>query len=129
MAYTPQSVPEPIGPVTVPTPGTPVQLTTFMQTITVGSGKMCVATDAVLCNKISLTASPYTHSGVGNTGAVYVGQQSMVKATGAGVIAVIYPGQSFAITNNVGMNIYDLSKLYLDSDTASDGIIGSLDTI
>ncbi len=53
----------------------------------------------------------------------------MVKATGAGVIAVLLPGQSFTITNNVGMNIYDLNKLYLDSDTASDGCIGSIDTI
>lgn len=129
MAYVCQSTPQPIGPVTVTTPGTPVQLTAFMQTITVGSGTMCVATDAVLCNKISITASPYTHTGVGNTGAVYIGQQGMVKATGAGVIAVIYPGQSFSITNNVGMNIYDLSKLYIDADTAADGCIGAIDTI
>ncbi len=129
MAYCPQSAPQPTGPVTVPTPGTPVQLTQFMQTITVGSGKMCVATDAVLCNKIVITASPYTQAGAGNTGNVYVGQQTMVKATGAGVIAVLLPGQSFTITNNVGMNIYDLSKLYLDADTASDGVMGAIDTI
>lgn len=129
MAYLAQSVPQPIGPVTVPTPGTPVQLTQFMQTITVGSGKMCTATDAVLCNKISIIASPYTHTGAGNTGKIFIGQQSMVKATGAGVIVVLFPGQSFSITNNVGMNIYDLNNLWMDADTASDGCIGSIDTI
>ena len=129
MAYTPQLNPQPIGNVTVATPGTPVQLTTAMQSVNVGSGKMCTATDTVPCNKISFLASTITQAGAGNTGNIYIGQQTMVRATLAGVIAVIPPGTAFSITNNVSMNIYDLSKLYVDADTANDGVYGSIDTV
>lgn len=129
MSYTPQFNPQPFGNVVVPTPGTPVQLTSVMQNITVGSGKMCASTDPVLCNKISLIASPITQGGSGNTGNLYIGQKTMVRATLAGVVAVIAPGGGFSVTNNVSMNIYDLSQWYVDADNANDGVYGSADTV
>ena len=124
MAYTPQSNPQPTGAVTVTTPGAPVQLTKAMQSVVVGSGYMVgSSSDIVPCNKINLNAIP------ANVGSVYIGQQTMVRATLAGVIAVLAKNTGVSITNNVSMNIYDLSKLYVDADNGSDGIYGSIDTV
>lgn len=127
--YTPQLNPQPIGNVNVAVPGTPVQLTLTMQSITVGSGTMCAAADPVLFNKFSVITSTITHSGAGNTGNVYIGSATMVRATLAGVIVVLQPGTNWNIANNVSMNIYDLSKLYIDGDTAGDGVYGAIDTV
>lgn len=129
MAYTAQLNPQPLGNVTVTTPGTPVQITKTLQATVVGSGFMCLSTDIVACNKLVLIASPISQAGAGNTGNIYIGSSTMVRATLAGVIAVIPPGGSYSITNNVSMNIYDANKLYVDSDTASDALYGSIDTV
>lgn len=130
MSYTPQSNPQPLGNVTVATPGVPVQITLTLQSTSAGSGNIVNAsTNKVDCQQILITASPITHSGEGNTGAVYLGTSTMVRATLAGVIAVIMPGQSFPLTQNVAQNVFDANKLYIDADTASDGIFGALFTL
>lgn len=125
MAFNPAFKPQPFGNVTVVTPGTLVQLALNL----VGLGVTAAVTDNVYCNKLSIITSPITHGGVGNTGYVYIGTATMVRATLAGVIAVLSPGQSFPITNNVSMNIYQFEKYYLDADTAGDGVYGSIDTV
>lgn len=130
MAYCPQSNPQPLGNFTVTTPGVPVQITLALQSTAAGPGYVVNSpTDAVLCQQILITASPITHTGAGNTGNIYFGSKGMVKATLAGVIAVIQPGQSFTLTQNVANNVYDANLLYLDSDTASDGAFGALFTV
>lgn len=127
MAYTPQFLPQPFGNVLVPTPGTPVQLASnfpsFSPPVT------SLVTDQVPCNKMSFMASPITHAGAGNTGSVYIGMQGMVRATLVGVLAVIPRGGSMTITHNVGLNIYPFEKLYVDADTANDGVYGFIDTV
>jgi|ERR1700722_6659110 len=124
MAYLPQLNPQPIGAVTVTTPGTPVQLTSTLQTVVVGSGFLVSdAATHVPCNKINLNAI------AANTGSVYIGQQTMVRSTLAGVIAVLAKGTGLSITQNVALNTYDLSKLYIDADSGGDGCYGSIDTV
>lgn len=130
MAYTPQSNPQALGNVTVATSGTPVQITATLQATAAGSGFIVQSpNDAVLCNLIGLSASPITHTGTGNTGAVYIGSRFMVRATLAGVIAILYPGQSIPISVNVALNAFDANQLWVDADVSGDGIFGSLFTI
>lgn len=130
MAYCPQSNPQALGNVTVATPGTPVQITKTLQSTAAGSGNIVgSSTDPVLCNLISIITSPITQAGGGNTGKVYIGSSGMVRATLAGVIAVLSPGQSIPLTINVALNAFDANKLYVDADTANDGIYGSLFTV
>lgn len=129
MAYCPQSNPQALGNVTVTNPGTPVQITLTLQSTTAGSGHVVNSTtDAVLCQQISIVASPITHSGSGNIGAVYLGSATMVRATLAGVIAVIQAGQSYPLSQNVANNVFDANKLYIDADNAGDGVYGALFT-
>ena len=124
------SNPQALGNVTVTTPGTPVQITLALQSTASGSGFVVnSATDQVLCNLISILASPITHSGAGNTGNIFIGSKNMVRATLAGVYAVISATGSFSWTVNVAVNAFDANTFWLDSDTAGDGLYGSLFTI
>lgn len=130
MAYTPQNNPQPLGNVLIPSPGTPVQITATLQTIAAGSGFIVQsATDIVPCKMISVMASSITQTGAGNTGKLYFGVKGMVKATLAGVIAVLYPGQSIPITVQDTVNPLDANTFYVDCDTAGDGFFGSLYTL
>lgn len=127
MAYTPQFKPQPIGIVTVLTPGTPVQVTFNLPSMI---PKVTDAvTDQVPANKVSISTNPKAQAGAGNTGNVYIGQSNMSRTTLFGVIAVLTPGGSWSWTNNVGLNIYQLEKWYVDADNAGDGIYGSFDTV
>lgn len=87
------------------------------------------ANDHVPCNKISLVTSPITHSVAGNTGKVYIGTSAMVRATLAGVIAVLAPGAAVSLTNNVSLNTYAFELWYMDADTAGDGVYGTIETV
>ncbi len=130
MAYTPQNNPQPLGNVLVATPGTPVQITSTLQATAAGSGNIVgSATDIVPCKMVSISASPITHTGTGNTGRLYLGTRTMVKATLAGVIAIIYPGQTIPITVGDSVNPLDANTLWIDADTAGDGFFGSLYTL
>lgn len=119
--------PQPFGNVTVATPGTPVQLAINFPNFT--PAVTTAVTDQVYCNKINIITSSISQTGAGNTGNVYIGQSNMVRATLVGVIAVLSPGQSFPVTNNVSMNIYPFDQYYVDADTAGDGVYGSIDTV
>lgn len=130
MSYVPQFSPQPLGHVLVATPGTPVQITQTLQSTAAGSGNIVgSSTDAVPCKMISISASPITHSGTGNTGILYLGTKNMVRATLAGVIALIYPGQTLPVTVGDSVNPLDANTLYVDADTGSDGFFGSLYTL
>ena len=131
MATTIQYNPQPLGAVTVVTPGTKVRLTINLLTADPTTGKVVTtaATDSVPCNKIGLAANPLSQAGAGNTGKVYIGSQSMSRTTLLGVVAIILPGGSYSITNNVSMNIYDASQWYVDADNAGDSIYGSFDMV
>ena len=53
----------------------------------------------------------------------------MVKATLAGVIAVLTPGQSIPVTVQDTVNPMDANKFYVDADNANDGFYGSILTL
>ena len=132
MALTVQFSPQPFGNVTVANPGTPVQLATNLPTLSPAVTSPAVAgvvTDHIPCNKISIITSTITQDGAGNTGKVYIGQQSMVRSTLVGVVFVLSPGQSVPVTNNVSMNIYQFDQWYVDADNAGDGVYGSFDVV
>ena len=58
----------------------------------------------------------------GNTGTVYVGNKAMVRGTGVGVGSELPKGfPAFQIGPEVD---FDATTLYLDADTAGDGITG-----
>lgn len=127
MSFNPTFKPQPFGNVAVATPGTPVSLAVNFPNLT--PAVTAALTDQIYCNKISIITSTIAHSGAGNTGNIYIGTSTMVRATLVGVIAVLAPGQSFPITNNVSMNIYEFEKYFVDADNAGDGVYGSIDTV
>ena len=116
-----------LGNVTVATPGTPVQVTTTLQATAAGSGYVVQSpNDAVLCNLMSFITSTIAHSGAGNTSKIYIGSKNMVRATLAGVYAVLSPGSSIPFTVNVALNAFDANQFWVDADTAGDGLYGSI---
>lgn len=114
--YQPILKPQPLGKVTVVTPGAPVALTSALVT----AGVMASG-DPAFVNKVNVIALP------GNTGNVYVGAATMNKTTLAGVLAVITPGDDWQATNNMGVNKYPAHKYFVDADNANEGVYGSLD--
>jgi hypothetical protein len=96
-------IPQSLGFVTVPTPGTPVPLS---------------ASPLLSSGRVQPRSAP----GVVNVGNVYLGTKGMNKSTGAGVYAVLSPEQveGFPLTPAV-----DLAQLYLDADNAGDGVLAS----
>ncbi len=130
MAYTPQHNLQPLGNVLVASPGTPVQITATLQATAAGSGYIVgSSTDIVPCKMVSIIASPITQAGAGNTSKIYFGVKGMVKATLAGVIAVLSPGQSIPVTVQDSVNPLNANDFYVDADTANDGFYGSLLTL
>jgi hypothetical protein len=119
--------PEPIGPVTVAVPGTPVKLTTWLEAHGMTSG------DRFACNKILIRTfgngvlNPVTAAV--NAGNVYIGTSAMNKATMVGVIDTLQPGEFWTITEPEARNVYDLSKYYIDADSANDGVYGNADQV
>ncbi len=115
--FNPQILPQPIGPVIVAVAGTPVPLTQKL----VSLGLMS-ATDVLQVNKVFLNAIPT------NNGNIYVGLQTMNKATLQGVIAVLVGSLgAWSIVNNVGLNVYQAHKWWVDADNAGEGLGGSVD--
>lgn len=97
--------------------------------LTVSPQVATAVTNHVPCNKINLNTSTITHAGAGNTGKVYIGTATMVRATLAGVIAVLVPGAGVSVTNNVSLNTYAFQFWYIDADTAGDGVYGTIETV
>jgi hypothetical protein len=94
-------IPQSLGFVTVPTPGTPVKLS---------ATSLQVATARI---------QPRSAPGVVNVGNVYIGTPAMNKTSGAGVYAVLSPEQvdGFRIPYWT-----DLLQVAVDADNAGDGV-------
>ena len=117
--YSPTFNPMPFGPVNVPVPGTPVDLTAQL----IASG-VCLVADPVEVNKISIVSLP------SNTGAVYVGIAGMNKSTMRGVLFTFSTGSiGWQITNNEGANTYRFDQMYVDADVAGEGVYGGIDQV
>lgn len=105
-----------LGFVTVTSAGTPVQFTS--------SPLACV----------SLRIQPRKNSTTVNVGNIYIGNQNMVKSTGAGVYAILSPEQvqGFSITAPVVSGVYPLSAynaqgFWIDADNSGDAaLVGCL---
>jgi hypothetical protein len=69
-------------------------------------------------NKIDITC-PLN----GNAGQVYIGSLGMNKATSAGVMKILQPGESWSITHNVGLNVFHVQDFYVDADNNGDSVI------
>lgn len=121
--YSPRFRPQPFGPVTVTTPGTPVTL--ISQLVAEG---ICLATDHIAVNKLDLKPLTMNNSGAGNTGNVYIGFVGMNKTTGFNLLVTIVPGgPDYCVTNPFGSNVYALESYVIDADNAGDGVYGSSD--
>jgi hypothetical protein len=97
-----------LGRVNVPTPGTPVPLTT---------------NTSVIASKIFFQVIP------GLTGKTYVGQPTMVQGTLAGVARVLWPNatggfsESFYIETQDGENSIRLADYAVDAQVAGEGLL------
>ena len=96
-----------LGKVTVPSAGTPVQLST----------------------KTLNANSAYFQALSGNTGKMYVGLAGMIKTTLVNVLHVIVPPPASPLTLDswdvVGITIgpIDFSQLWIDADTSTQGLL------
>ena len=93
-----------LGRVTVPTPGTPVALTTDTK---LRAARLTLQTPTA------------------NTGKMYFGKTGMTKATLAGVARVLATYDSYEITTADGMDGISLAQLALDADVANEGLLVS----
>lgn len=101
--------PVPLGKVTVSTAGTPV--------LAIANFSSDSDFTSLYANKLEVAALP------SNSGMIYVGYSGMNRSSLAGVIAMIQPGGSWIFTENAGMNVFDVSRLYLDADTDSNAAL------
>ena len=97
-----------LGKVTVPTPGTPVPINPSI-----------VATASIL----AVQTIP------GLTSKIYIGQQTMNKATLAGVFRILWPNPSggicdqFVLSDESGVDGIRLAEYYIDVDVAGEGAL------
>ena|SRR5580658_651531 len=97
-----------MGRVSVPTPGTPVPLST---------------NEAVTASKLFFQAIP------GLTGKTYAGVPTMTKATSAGVARILSPNpaggfsENFYIESQDGENSIHLANYAVDADVAGEGLL------
>jgi hypothetical protein len=98
----------PLGRISVPTPGTPVPLTT----------------DAtVTASRLFVQVIP------GLTGKTYVGGPSMAKSTLSGVARVLWPNstggfsETFEVESYDGANSIRLAEYAVDADVAGEGLL------
>ena len=102
-----------IGPVRVPTPGTPVSITTLLP-----HGKQ------IPLHGIMLQVLP------GNTGNIYIGGPDMNKAALTGVYGILAQATAnflpvFSAGNEFAPNGLSSIEFWVDADVANDGVLGS----
>lgn len=76
----------------------------------------------LLCNKVLVQALPSGNA----TDYVFLGLGGLNKATGAGVVAVLQPGQSAVIGDERDSNVIDPSALAVDSVSGHAAVTGLL---
>ncbi len=107
MADSPSLQPRSLGKVAVPTPGTPVRVT---------------SDTTIRAHRIRFAVA------IGETGRVFLGVEGMDKATGAGVVKEFWPtGVSGGVAGELVLESAagDLrpSDYYVDTNTAGEGLI------
>jgi len=117
MATPPTISPFPLGKLTT-APNTPIRLTANYPSLygnwTIDGG---ISRD-LWANSMELIAD------LSNQGNIYIGTQTMNKATLVGVIRVIRPGESWVLENNIGGATYHVGDYFMDQDVANDFIHG-----
>lgn len=108
-----------LGPLKIAVPGTPQRVTSILP---LNTGGLVNDRAAFTCHAVLLQAL------WNNTGKVYIGTADMVKATLAGVSAVLaiptanaIPGYSISLT--LAPSGVDLSTLWVDADQANEGLL------
>lgn len=97
-----------MGRISVPTPGTPVPLTTDL---------------TVKASKVFFQVIP------GLTGKTYIGRPSMTKATLAGVARILWPNDNGGFSENFYIEAQDgadsirLADYAIDADVAGEGLL------
>jgi len=112
-----------IGKISVPTPGTPIQVTAQAvwgeALAEVGFSTQFLTVQAILFQAWKA-----------NTGQVYLGKIGMNKGTGAKVMSVLVTPTTAGIpsvgaSNHLSLAGIDVSAFYLDADVATDGVLVS----
>jgi hypothetical protein len=123
MAYNALTKPIPLGKL-APASGTPIRLTAnlvgslvdpFLPYGNVNSG------NDLLVNKLEIKAD------TGNAGKVYIGFSGLNRATYAGVIRALDPGESWPLSDIARGNVYYLGQMFVDVDNTNDFCSGSAD--
>lgn len=96
------------GKVAVTTPGTTVALNSNFTTTDLKFHK------ATIC------------AGPANTGLVYIGTKTMVRATLVGVFRILAKGEVWEPDYVPGMNGLNLANMYVDADTGGDYVYGAI---
>lgn len=115
-----------VGKVSVPTPGTPIQLTATAEYLAAIAAVFGSNTKPFLtCQAVLFQAWK------ANTDEVYIGSASLNRTTGAGVAAALVAPSassipSFGAANQMSPAGIDLSALYLDADVANEGALVTL---
>jgi len=109
MADSPSLQPRSLGKIAVPTPGTPVRVT---------------SDTSIRARRIRFAVA------IGETGRVFLGVQGMNKATGAGVVKEFWPtGAGGGVADELVLESAagDLrpSDYYVDANTAGEGLIAA----
>jgi len=102
----------------VPTPGTPANLCSNFPS---AYGQPTPGAN-LIANQMQVRALPPRGVTAGNVGQVYIGESTMNKATLAGVLCVLQPGESISMGTPNAANTLAVGSYFVDSDTAGDGV-------
>lgn len=110
-----------VGKITIPTPGTLVRVT---ETAEYQAALQAIGLDM----RFKTVQAILFEAWKGNVGQVYLGGAALVRASGAGVSHVfVIPTTSalstWGASNHLSPAGVDVSALYLDADTANDGVL------
>lgn len=108
-----------LGPLLVATPGTPVRSTT---NVTANAHGINNTPTNFACHAVLFQALP------GNTGKVYLGTAGLVRATLAGVMAVLAVPTAnaipaFSVAHTLAPAGITLSDIFVDADVTNDGVL------
>jgi len=79
--------------------------------------QVTTATDHQAVNSFVVQALP------GNVGNVYIGDSTVVAATGVGTMRILQPGEVFSAASE-GLNDLNATQVYFDVESNGDGVVG-----
>ena len=115
----------PLGKISVPVPGTPVQVTASAQYLAM------TQVGGAMDPRFLTVQAVLFQTWAGNSGIVYIGGAGMVKGTGAKVmnalgIPTTSSMPSFGASNHLSPAGIDLSTFWVDADVANEGPLVTL---